>query len=107
MKNGTETLIYNDQNMRLTDLEECSGVILPKPLPIQEEAKIELRREMHDKIYTQYIKEFCNDKGDQKTNRSDEEIRGIKKIKKRVDEGGGHEDRQERQDVHQHQGEVY
>ena len=84
-----ETLIYNDHNRRVTDLQECSRVTLPKPLPIQEEAKIELRREMHDKIYAQYIKEFCNDKGDQKTNLSDEEIRGIKKIKKRVDEGGG------------------
>ena len=84
-----ETVTYNDHNRRVTDLQECSRVTLPKPLPIQEEAKVEIRREMHNRIYSQYIKEFCNENGDQKTNLSEDETRGIKKLKKRVEEGGG------------------
>ena len=84
-----ETVTYNDHNRRVTDLQECSRVTLPKPLPIQEEAKIEIRREMHNRIYSQYIKEFCNENGDQKTNLTEDETRGLKKLKKRVEEGGG------------------
>ena len=82
-----EHLTYNDHNRRATDLAECTRVTLPKPLPIQEEAKIELRREMHNRIYQEYIKEFCNEHGDQKTNLTEGEKRGIKKIKTRVQEG--------------------
>ena len=50
-----ENLTYNDHNRRVTDLAECTRVTLPKPLPIQEEAKIELRREVHSKIFDEYI----------------------------------------------------
>ena len=82
-----ENLIYNDHNRRVTDLDECSRVTLPKPLPIQDEAKIEMRREMHDKIYKEYIKEFCNEKGEQKSNLTDGEQKGIRKLRKRVQDG--------------------
>ena len=36
--------IYNEQKRRVTDLPECGRVTLPKPLPVSEEALIELRR---------------------------------------------------------------
>ena len=39
---------------------------------------------MHERIYDEYRKVFCNEKGEQKTNLKDEEMRGIKKIKMRV-----------------------
>ena len=82
-----ETLTYNDHNRRVTDLQECTRVTMPKPLPVQEEAKIELRRELHERIYEEYRKEFCTDRGDQKTNLREDEIRGIKKLRTRVQEG--------------------
>ena len=84
-----ENLTYNDHNRRVTDMDECSRVTLPKPLPIQEEAKIEIRREMHSKIFNDYVKEFCNERGEQKSNLREEEQKGIKKLQKRVQEGKG------------------
>ena len=44
---------------------------------------------MHNKIYSQYIREFCDDNGEQETNLSEEETSGLKKLKKRVEEGRG------------------
>ena len=44
-KEKSESLTCNDHNRRVTDLAECSRVTLP----IKEEAKIEVRREMHSK----------------------------------------------------------
>ena len=42
---------YDDRNRKVTDLVECSRVTLPKPLSITREAQIELRRELHNKVY--------------------------------------------------------
>ena len=57
---------YDDRNRRATDLVECSRVTLPKPLNITREAQIEMRRELHNKVYQEYREEFCNSKGEQK-----------------------------------------
>ena len=63
---------------------ECARVTLPRPLSTVREAEIEMRREIHDKIYQEYRKEFCNDKGEQESNLSQEESRGMKSIMKRM-----------------------
>ena len=42
--------IYNDRKRRATDLQECSRVTLPKPLPTKQEAHIEMRRGVHTQI---------------------------------------------------------
>ena len=42
--------IYDDRKRRVTDLDECSRVTLPKPLPTKEETLIEMRRGIHAKI---------------------------------------------------------
>ena len=46
-----ETKEYNDQNRRVTDLQECSRVTLPRPLPTKHEAFIEIRRDVHERIF--------------------------------------------------------
>ena len=51
---------------RVTDLKENSRVYLPKPLPPQEEAKIEIRREQ----YKQVFRDQCSESGTQQSNMS-------------------------------------
>ena len=76
---------YDDRNRRATDLVECIRVTLPKPLNITREAQIEMRRELHNKIYQEYRNEFCNSKGEQQLEISDEERRGLENLKKRIE----------------------
>ena len=78
---------YDEGKRRVTDLEECSRVTLPKPLSVRRESEIELRRECHDRVYQKYRQEFCNKDGEQKTNLTEDEKKGLKKIQKRIKEG--------------------
>ena len=81
-----ETRRYNDQNRRVTDLQECSRVTLPRPLPTKHEAFIKIRRNAHGKIYNEYRQEFCSKSGEQRTNLTDQEERGLKKLQKKIKE---------------------
>ena len=76
--------IYDERKRRVTDLAECSRVTLPKPLSITREAQIETRRELHDKIYQKYRKENCGKTGEQESNLTVEERKGLKSLMKRV-----------------------
>ena len=67
-------------------LWECSRVTLPKPLGIVREAQIETRRNIHRKIFMQYKREKCNRDGEQVTNLSEEEQRGLKSLMKKIKE---------------------
>ena len=78
---------YDDRNRRVTDLPECSRVTLPRPINIVREAQIESRRELHNKIYQDYRKEFCNERGEQETDLTKEELRGLTSLKKRIKKG--------------------
>ena len=82
------TKSYNDQNRRVTDLQECARITLPKPLPTKHEAYIEIRRSMHTDVYDGYRQEYCNKNGEQKSNLTEQESRGLKKIIKRRKEEG-------------------
>ena len=55
--------IYDDRKRRVTDLAECSRVVLPKPLSVIREAQIEYRREVHDRVYQEYRREYCSQDG--------------------------------------------
>ena len=70
--------IYDDRKRRGTDLVECSRVTLPKPLSIKREAQIEMKREVHNKIYQDYRKEACSKDGDQDSNLNEDERAGLK-----------------------------
>lgn len=78
--------IYDDRKRRVTDLAECSRVTLPKPMQIEEEALIEIRRNMHKKIFSQH-REENTDNGKQESNLSEEERKGLRSILKRIREG--------------------
>ena len=70
----------------MTDLSECSRVTLPRPVSIQNEAAIEMRRENHLKIFREYVKEKCGKNGEQECNLTEDEQDGLKRISKRRDE---------------------
>ena len=75
---------YDERKKRVTDLKECSRVTLPKPLRVTREAEIELRREIHNNIYQKYRKEHCNENGEQESNLSKQEERGLASLKRRM-----------------------
>ena len=78
---------YDEGKKRVTDLEECSRVVLPKPLSVRRETEIEMRREAHNNVYQEYRREFCNKEGEQKMNLTEEERLGLKRIQKRIKDG--------------------
>ena len=79
--------IFDERKGRATDLPECGRVTLPKPLPVSEEALIELRREIHSKKYREFRKEFTNNEGEQTANLDEKEIRGLRSLLKRIRSG--------------------
>ena len=78
--------IYDDRKRRATDLDECARVTLPKPLPVTEEALIELRRGIHAKIHRTFLLDFTK-RGEQIENLTEEETRGLRSILKRIRAG--------------------
>ena len=75
---------FDPRKRRVTDLQECDRVYLPKPLDIIDEANIEARRSMHSKIYENYRLKHCDKNDEQKTNLEEKEAKGIRKIQKRI-----------------------
>ena len=78
--------IFDERRRRVTDLKECSRITLPKPLPAIEEAKIELRRDVHKRIYDKYREENCSKQGEQRSNLTKEEQEGLKSLEKKIKE---------------------
>ena len=79
-----EGKIFDYRKKRVTDLDENTRVILPKPLPPSEEASIEMRRENYRKIFREVKRKITNEKGEQKPNLTETAIKGLKSIKKRI-----------------------
>ena len=77
---------YDERKRRVTDLRESNRITLPKPLPATEEAKIEIRREIHRDIYDKYRNNNCSKNGDQESNLSKEQQEGLKSLEKKVKE---------------------
>ena len=75
---------YDERRRRVTDLVECARVTLPKPLSIRREAEIELRREIHDRVYQEYRREHCTSNGEQESNLTSQERKGLESLQKRM-----------------------
>ena len=59
-------------------------VTLPKGLPSNHEAWIEVIRSKYDQVCRKYIEKNCDEKGEQKQNLTKEEMRGLISLKKRI-----------------------
>ena len=75
---------YDERNRRVTDLVECNRVTLPKPIRIEREAQIETRRTLHERIYQEYRRENTKENGEQKSNLTEEEEKGLRSLQKRM-----------------------
>ena len=73
---------------RVTSMKGNSRVILPgKVKNFKDEAALETLRMETMEVFKQYFREKCNERGEQKSNLSASELRGMKSLKKRVKEG--------------------
>ena len=79
--------IFDARRRRATDLTECSRVTLPKPLGIEEEANIELRRKTQMEIFKKFTDKNTDKTGNQKSNLTREEHTGLKSLQKRIASG--------------------
>ena len=82
-----ENRVYDARKTRVTDLKENSRVTLPKPLNAKHEAEIELRRSLYSKTYKSFMEQNCDKNGDQDSNLTEMENKGLKSIKKRIADG--------------------
>ena len=71
----------------MTDLKECTRITLPKPLPTEEEAKLEIRKNTQLQIFRDYMNKNTRKGGQLETNLTTEEQEGLKSLQKRVQEG--------------------
>ena len=82
-----EEKVFNMQKQRVTDLKHNAYVILPPTQEIDYESLLELRRQKQSQIFRDYVKQNCDKKGRQKTNITKQQARGLKKLRKRIEEG--------------------
>ena len=75
---------YDDRKRSVTDLKECAKITLARPLDIKHESLIEMRRGTNERIYNEYRKEECNQKGEVKGNLTEDEKEGLKSLQKRM-----------------------
>ena len=72
---------------RATDLKANKKVYLPKAMETRAEARLDVRQEKYRKTYNAFIKEACNKKGEQETNLTASQARGLKTLKTRISKG--------------------
>ena len=79
--------VFDGRKRRVTDLKECTRVTLPKPLSAEEESKIEVRKRTQKEIFEKFRKNNTNSKGEQKSNLTQSEQKGLRSLRKRIKEG--------------------
>ena len=72
---------------KVTDSRMNSKVFLPKPISIKEETKINLRESCYQKVFDDFVREKCDKSGRQPPNLSQQQMKGISKLKSRIKEG--------------------
>ena len=78
---------YDARNIRVTDLEINTRVTLPKGLPEDQEAWLEIRRSKYAQVCRDYIRKNCSEKGEQRSNLTKDELVGLISLKKKIKEG--------------------
>ena len=79
--------VFDSQKQRVTDLQQNAWVHLPRPQPVDYEALLEIRRQKYLETFQNYKTENCDEKGRQKSNLTVQQASGIRKLKKRMEEG--------------------
>ena len=74
--------IFNHGNKRATDISENKKVSLPKPCDNHTESSIEILRKKIMETFKNYRGKHCTEKGEQNTNLTKKELRGLRKLNK-------------------------
>ena len=82
-----ETATLDFGNRRATDVKNNARVIFPRTQDFQKEANLQMLRIEAMGVFRDYVKGNCDTRGRQKSNLSTSEQRGLKSLKKRVEEG--------------------
>ena len=83
-----ETARLDFSKRRATDVKNNARVIFPRNAGnLENEAILEMLRLELMGAYRGYINEFCNERGEQKSNLSRNQLEGLKSLKKRMKEG--------------------
>ena len=78
---------YDERKFRVTDMSECTRITLPKPLRVKREAEIEMRRDVHGRVSRSYRRDNCDTDGNQESNLTEQERRGLRSLGKRKSKG--------------------
>ena len=79
--------IFDFGNRRTTDVKNNARVIFPKALDLQEESNLQMLRIELMGAFKNYMVEKCDQRGRVKSNLGPSEQRGLKSLKKRVEDG--------------------
>ena len=80
--------VWQFSKKRVTSMKGNTSVVLPsKVKDFKEEAALETMRVEVMEVFRDHIKANCNERGEQKSNLTASEMRGLKSLKKRVKEG--------------------
>ena len=80
-----KTKTFDNRKRRVTDLQQCARITLPKPLTPEEESKLEVRKRIQKETYEKYRVKNTNKKGEQKNNLTKNEESGLKSLLKRIE----------------------
>ena len=75
---------YDARKRRVTDLQECTRITLPKPLSTQEEVNLEMRRTTQHEIFRKFINKNTDKNGAMRSNLTEDEKSGLKSLQKRI-----------------------
>ena len=79
-----ECKVFDHGNKRATDLVENKKVTLPRPSDNFTESSIEMLRQKIMKTFRKYREKNCTEKGEQESNLTSAELKGLRKLKKRI-----------------------
>ena len=79
--------VFNWSKQRATDCKGNTRVVLPKAMCAEDEAKLAVLRIEWNALFDRYLAEDCGDNGEQKSNLTPGERRGLKSLRKRVKDG--------------------
>ena len=75
---------FDNRKRRVTDMKECSRITLPRPLSTEEESRIDVRKRIQRQVYEEYRAENTDKKGEQNTNLTQKEKKGLESLLKRM-----------------------
>ena len=76
------------RRMQITDTAKHRRTYMAKELTVEEEAKLEVQRNMWMKVYKEYMDDNCDEEGNVKDGiLTEQQKRGLKKLSKRIKDG--------------------